>query len=50
MRSLQQPDLSHFREAEQNVSLGDTIAGVLSGLTIMLFVIAVGFWTAGVFS
>lgn len=48
MRRLQQPDLSHFREPE-TVGVGDTATDVLAGLTIMLFVIAVGFWTVGVF-
>jgi hypothetical protein len=47
MRS--QPDLSHFREPE-TVGVGDTLVDLISGLTVMLFVIAVGFWTVGVFS
>jgi hypothetical protein len=47
MRSLQQPDLSHFREPE-TVGVGDTATDVLAGITIMLFVIAVEFWCAGV--
>jgi hypothetical protein len=41
-------DLSHFREPE-TVGVGDTAADVLAGLTIMLFVIAVGFWLGGLF-
>jgi len=45
-----QPDLSHFREAEQSVSVGDTLVDLISGIIVMLFVIAVGFWLGGLFS
>lgn len=48
MRTLHQPDLSTFPDPEP-VSVGDTLADVISGIVIMLFVIAVGFWIGGLF-
>ena len=43
-----QPDLSHFREPE-TVGVGESAKDVLPGITILLFVIAVGFWLGGLF-
>lgn len=37
------------RETDAPVSAGDTCLDVISGIVVMLFVIAVGFWFGGLF-
>jgi hypothetical protein len=45
MRTLHQPDLSHFREAEQSVSVGDT--PILFGVLLCCFTFATVFVSLG---
>jgi hypothetical protein len=47
---VRQPDLAHHRASDPDpVSAQDTIADVISGIVVMLFVIAAGFWIGGLF-
>ena len=41
-------DLAHYREPAPT-SVGDTIADVISGIVLMLAIIAFGLWIVGVF-
>ena len=44
------PDLAHFRQSDEPASVGDTVADLISGIVVMLAIIAFGFDMIGFFS